>query len=1120
MRGVLRLALFALAAVVLVPIAAYAQASVTGVVKDSSGAVLPGVTVEVSSPALIEKTRSTVTDGSGLYQIISLPPGTYTVAFTLTGFSTVKREGIELTGSFVATINADMKVGAVAETITVTGETPLVDVQSAAVQKVVTKEVVDAIPTGRLGINLAALQPGIILGAGGGVGVSNTNSLTTQDVGGTAGDSFTDLAIHGGKPAEQRQTIGGVSAATTIRFGESLSSSPSFTAMQEMSLNTSGADASMAGGGVQMNYVPRDGGNTFKGLMFASGATSKMQASNYSAGTTDPVTRICTPAESLQCRGLLFQPGALVHVYDYNPGFGGPIAKDKLWFFGTARWTEAMNQVPNDYPNANFTPGVTSPTLLNTTTMSYVPIQDNSRLDTTVGGGGHYWEQTARLTWQASAKNKISAYYNNKKRTSINGVSTTSHEALAASYFFPFSDNLLQWSMPATNKILLEAAFWRHQETWGSKMADPSIVDPLAVGVTDNAPVSPVPGFVQQINNYHGRVGATDTGSHNPNYRGMFNASYVTGSHSFKTGFDLNGAFRWALSQSVLPYSYVVSTLSTNGVGAGIPVPTSLSLVSYGCTDPLLRTVRGADGIVRTIGGATSIQPGCPVDTAGSPNRVRTEGGAFVQDKWTMNRLTVSAGLRLDWFDSQNPAFHLYPSLLTPNRNYDVPAFSTTAYRDWTPKVGVAWDVFGDGKTALKANVGKYVLGQALVIGGLASQPGYIVQLTSSRAWTDNNKNFIPDCDLTNPNAQGPTQTGVNNQIDTCLAPVGANANFYSNTLLPNLAVQDDARYGWGKRPYSWEFSVSAQREIGRGISVNGGVFRRWFGNFLVTDDTNHTAADYTQFSIPASAVPQAGVGSGGTPLPTTGLNTTGFFNVNDSRPSVNVTGLSDTMFPGSNVYDHWFGFDIGMSARLAHGVILQGGLSTGHQTTDYCDVQDPAKAGSKALVEMLLVGTTNSSINSCHMDQKWLPQVKFLGSYTVPKIEVQLGASYQSIPGTEMSAVFAASNSAVIQPALGRLPTGGVAAGNTNLQLLQPGSNYYTRFNQLDLRLGKIIRLARTRSNLSLDIYNVFNSAVVSAFSTSFTNSVVNGVNLNPWLAPTAVVAPRLLKVSWTFDF
>src|SRR6185436_1867189 len=281
-RGVLTLLCLAL-----LPAAAYAQASISGVVKDTSGAVLPGVTVEASSPVLIEKIRTTVTDGSGQYQIIQLLPGTYTVTFSLPGFNTFRTDGVELSGSFAATVNADMKVGELAETITVTGETSLVDVRSSSVQKVVTKEIVDSIPTGRLGINLAALQPGIILGAAGGVGQANTNALASQDVGGTVGDTFTDLAIHGGKPAEQRQTIGGLSAATTIRFGESLSSSPSFTAMQEMTVNTSGADASLAGGGVQINYVPRDGGNTFKGLLFYSGANGAMQGSNYSTGTRD-----------------------------------------------------------------------------------------------------------------------------------------------------------------------------------------------------------------------------------------------------------------------------------------------------------------------------------------------------------------------------------------------------------------------------------------------------------------------------------------------------------------------------------------------------------------------------------------------------------------------------------------------------------------------------------------------------------------------------------------------------------------------------------------------------------------------------------------------------------------
>ena len=144
-----------------IPSVALAQATIAGLVKDTSGAVLPGVTVEASSPALIEKARSVVTDGNGLFRIVDLRPGLYTVTFTLGGFNTVKRENIELTGSFTATVNADMRVGAIEETITVTGESPVVDVQSAAQQRVLSKDVVDAIPSGRTHFEVAALIPGV-----------------------------------------------------------------------------------------------------------------------------------------------------------------------------------------------------------------------------------------------------------------------------------------------------------------------------------------------------------------------------------------------------------------------------------------------------------------------------------------------------------------------------------------------------------------------------------------------------------------------------------------------------------------------------------------------------------------------------------------------------------------------------------------------------------------------------------------------------------------------------------------------------------------------------------------------------------------------------------------------
>ena len=1111
MRGFTRLALLALTCMSLVPAAARAQggASIAGVVKDASGAVLPGVTVEVASPVLIEKTRSAVTDGTGQYKVIQLVPGTYTVTFTLSGFSTVKREGIELTGSFVATVNADLKVGAVSETITVTGESPLVDVQSSSVQRVATKEVIDAIPTGRLGINIAALQPGMILGATSGVGTlqGNANLATAQDVGGTAGDTFTDLSIHGGKASEQRQTIAGLSAATIIRFGESLSSSPSFTAMQEMSVDSSGADASLATGGVRINYVPRDGGNTFKGLMFFSGANGSMQGSNYSTISEDPVN-------SLQARGLRTQPGALSKIYDYNPGFGGPVMKDKLWFFGTVRWTAAENYVTQDYPNANFVPGTTAATLLNRTTMSYVPALDQT-LRTTVGGGGYFREQTLRVSWQVTPKHKISAYYNNKKRDRDYYYQATpwiwSKEATAHGYFFPFSDQLVQWSAPVTNRMLIEAGLWHHQETWGTNISPFDVVDPLAVGVTDNNPQSLTSGYTQLVTNYHGVVGAAYTPSHNPNTRTNVAASYVTGSHAFKTGLDFAWAERGAWTGSIVPYSYVVNTLATNGKGLGIPAPISLNLRSDGCNDPFQRQVSGG---LTTPTAAYNPSQNCPTFATG---KVDGEGGLYVQDKWTINRLTLNLGARFDWFNASIPGYHLSPSIITPNRNYDVPTYQSVRHKDLTPKVAASWDVRGDGRTALKVNFAKYVLGQSLVASNpLVALTPFNVVLTATRNWTDNNSNFIPDCDLTNPAAQGPT--AANNQIDTCAAVVGAGALMYNNAPTKQNSGDDGSRFGWGRRPYAWEFAVSAQHELTKGVSVYGGYFRRWFGNFLVTDDLNHTANDYETFTV--SGIPGSPVTAGGATLPGN-IYTNQFYVLKPTAAAASspYTGTSDRLFPGSNVIDHWNGFDISLNARVGRGIIVQGGTSTGRQVTDNCDIANPANAGNYGghsilgtyanLAGLAPLGSSNTSVNACHVEQNWLTQLKFLGSYTVPKIDVQIGAAYQNIPGLELQANYAVPNSQ-ISAQLGHLPLGAVANGLTTVSLVPPETRYYDRINQMDLRLGKILRYRRYRANLSLDLYNVFNKSIVTNASFAYAT----------WLAPSAVIAPRLTKVSLTFDF
>src|SRR6202521_1674374 len=275
--------------VLLQPAAAYAQAAITGVVKDASGGVLPGVTVEAASPVLIEKVRSAVTDGTGQYRIVNLLPGTYSVTFTLRGFSTVKRDGIELSGTFVATVNGDMKVGALEETITVTGETPIVDVQSAKVQQTVSKDIVTAIPSSRNAGGIQALIPGM---------------STTPDSGGINGTMGGGAgSIHGGRGNDSRTLSDG---NNTGWAGGSAGggNTPNVAGAQEVVLSTSGGLGEAETGGVILNVIPRDGGNTFSGQISGSGANGSMQGSNYT--------------QSLQNQGLK-TPSQLLKVYDINP---------------------------------------------------------------------------------------------------------------------------------------------------------------------------------------------------------------------------------------------------------------------------------------------------------------------------------------------------------------------------------------------------------------------------------------------------------------------------------------------------------------------------------------------------------------------------------------------------------------------------------------------------------------------------------------------------------------------------------------------------------------------------------------------------------------------------------
>src|SRR5580765_8530792 len=270
MRGVVRLFVL-LAVAALVPSMAAAQgvlASITGVVKDTSGAVLPGVTVEVSSPVLIEKSRTAVTDGSGQYRIIDLRAGTYSVAFTLTGFSTVKRDGIELTGSFTATINADMKVGALEETITVSGETPIVDTQSVRRQVVISDEVIKSMPAARAYAGMMMLIPATITQAGSNLDVQITPGMLV--FGGA-----------GGRNNEARLQVDGLNTGAAFNGAGVSSYVPDIGNAQEIATTTSGGLGEAEVGGPTFSIVPKTGGNSVQGSIYQSNVTKGMVGNNY-----------------------------------------------------------------------------------------------------------------------------------------------------------------------------------------------------------------------------------------------------------------------------------------------------------------------------------------------------------------------------------------------------------------------------------------------------------------------------------------------------------------------------------------------------------------------------------------------------------------------------------------------------------------------------------------------------------------------------------------------------------------------------------------------------------------------------------------------------------------------
>ena len=1060
-----------IAGTLLLPGLAYAQATIAGVVRDASAAVLPGVTVEATSDVLIEKSRAAVSDSTGQFRITDLPPGTYALTFSLQGFTTVKREGVVVSGSGVIAVNADLRVGEVRETITVTGESPIVDTQSVRREIVLNNETLNTLPATRgYGSALAAVPA---LNIGGVAGAGATTAPTTP--------SMMFFTAHGGASGEGRVMTNGLTVAAPFGGGGVSDVTYDIANAEEMQVLISGGLGEAETGGPSINIVPKSGGNQFRGLGFYSTSGDWAVSNNIDA--------------RLQTLGIT-QPPTLRKNWDSNGSIGGPILRDRLWFFANVRnWGNAA-VVSDIYANRYAGDA------------SHWDYAENRDIESRTAESRQIY--AGRVTAQLTPRNRVTFSHDYQRRCSGSslkpggegcreagaswiasgrtfGADTVSPETFPGYHDFPYNTTQATYSAPLNSRILIEGGYSRFAYAYARfGMAAPDGLLDL-IPVTETTSIYGRPQF-----SYRGvfdplDFGFNDNDALNSSWRGA--VSYVTGAHNMKVGYT--GSFTEVHNGRVPNHTQLRYTFNS---GAADPSCNSLA--------PRL----------------------CPTSVSYflSPrwdqhDRTQTLG-FYAQDQWTRGRLTLQGGIRYDRAWSWAPAEGngtTETSRFNPRPISFDRTVSVRGYNDITPRFGVAYDVFGTGKTALKFNGGKYL--EAATSDSIYSSNNPAARIITrigsgpalARGWTDGNKNYIVDCDLLNPALQNNLASGG----DSCAAIGGVGLNF-GNANPNTTTINPEILGGWGVRPYDWQLGASVQHELVPRLSVEFGYTRRWWGNFFVTDNTLTTAADYDVYSV---LIPQhENLPGGGTTAPFVAIT-----------PTAAARGAQQFMTSEKDYGDprtsYWHGVDFTATARLANGIQLQAGTSTGRGVRDICNV-------TRALPELL----GSSRVDSCDVTEKWSTSFRGLASYTLPKVDVLVSASMRSLEttpgggvatnGLSLAANYQLPNACTtpdcvvsIQGFLGRLPANATAAQTTTLNLLKPGELYtLSRISLVDMRFAKILRFAGRRLDVGMDLYNLFNSNVTTSYQQTY-ESRTNGA---AWLNPTAIAAPRLARFHVTFNF
>jgi hypothetical protein len=684
-----------------------------------------------------------------------------------------------------------------------------------------------------------------------------------------------------------------------------------------------------------------------------------------------------------------------------------------------------------------------------------------------------------RLTVQATPRNKFNVYWDEQKPCSgaayTEGCRTQPRDgfiyggsATAAPETATYENRFqrvqqLTWSSPVTNRVLVQAGFGDYLTRWGGDEMPGNPTRSLVRVVEQCAPSCAANGGIPNLTYRSQNWASHWMGQHNWNG----SLTYVTGAHSLKFGYQ--GTF-YADDEQYFTNDEKVQYRLNNGV------PNLITLTLHS-----------------------------------NLRKLRTRYNAiFAQEQWTVGRMTLQGAVRYDHAWSYSPE-----QVVGPTRFLQTPitfprTAGVTGYDDISPRVGIAYDVFGNGRTALKFNAGRY-LDAASNNNGNYSITNPTSRMAGStelgrpaitRTWTDANGNFVPDCNLFVPDANDNRSAGG----DFCGAI--SDRNFGTTTLSRNF--DPAALKGWGVRPADWEVGISIQQEVLPRVSVEVGYFYRWLDNFFVDDNLATTPADFTTFSITAPSDPRLPGGGGQVISGLYDVVPAKFGQVNEYFTKAETFGTW---------YQHYNGVQLNINARPGNGLALQGGLNTGQTVRDNCEIRN-------ANPEFTFITPANASgpgnvlaspvFPYCHTATGFVTRVTGLATYTVPKIDVLVSGTFRSEQGQPLSANLVVTNAQVASQ-LGRNLS--APGGSVTVNLIEPGTMYGDRLNEVDFRIAKVLRFGRTRTNVGFDIYNLLNASPVLTYNPAYSFNPLLTTQA-PWPRPTSVLTPRFAKISAQIDF